>query len=535
MSNIRVLITEDDMTSAKLLDINLKRMGYDVVGVAYNGERSLEMAKEFQPDVILMDINMPGAIDGIEAAQKIRDEFGIPVIYVTANNEDTIMQRALQSNPYGYILKPYTKEHLGTIIEMSVNRHHIEKALKENQQMIRLTMQSIADGLIVADNAGKITFFNPVAANLTGFDPQEALNNELFRVYRLKKHINSPFLHFNIDSFLEFVHSDQSTGFYLYSNSGEYIPVNHSVSEVLDDKGKRQGVIITFRDITDIRTAQLELKKLNDELENRVEKRTTELRQKNALLEQEVSRRLVIEEELKKSLEKEKEINELKSRIVTTISHEFRTPMTTILSSAQLMDRNINKGGDIERLKKHTASIQKNVHALIELMNDVLLVEKLDSNKLDIELCPLPIMNFFEDMVEDVRIGIGRNHQFEFQHNVFPTEINTDKKMLKQIVGNLLSNAFKYSPSGTTVFLVVFIADNELKITVKDQGIGIPEESQKHLFDSFFRAKNVTNIEGTGVGLSILAKSLELLNGQIDVESAEGKGTTFYVRIPLVD
>lgn len=529
----KVLVTEDDITSAKLMNINLRRMGFDVVGLAHNGEMSVKMTRDLQPDVILMDINMPGALDGIEAAEKIKEEFGLPVIYVTANDEDSVMRRSLRSNPYGYVLKPYTKEHLSTIIEMSVYRYRIEQELKENQRIIGLTMKNIGDGLITTDNYGKITFFNPVAENITAFSNSRALGSNIFDVYRLKSKINAPFKAFDLNSFLEFSESHPGADLYLYSDNGEYIPVNQSVSKIIDEHGDSRGIIITFRDITAIKDAQQELKNLNDELENRVEKRTAELRSKNVQLENEISRRLVIEQELKKSLEKEKEVNELKSRIVTTISHEFRTPMTTIMSSAQLMDRLINRGGDINKLMRHTATIQKNVEALIELMDDVLLVEKLDSNKLDTNIKPLDVKSFLDDLVEDVRIGIGKNHQFEYQSNVFPKEINTDKKLLKQVVGNLLSNAFKYSKAGTTVFLVIFIVDDEIKITVKDQGIGIPKENHKNLFESFFRAKNVTNIEGTGVGLTILSKSLELLGGNISFESEEGKGTTFNVNIPI--
>ncbi len=533
MDALRVLITEDDVTSAKLMNINLKRMGFDVVGMATDGEDSIRLVRQHHPDVILMDINMPGELDGIEAANIIKEEFGLPVIYVTANDEDSVMQRALISNPYGYILKPYAKEHLATIIEMSVNRYRVEQQLKENQRMISLTMKCIADGLIAADNDGKINFFNPVAESLLGIEHDEVIGKKLFDVYRIKEDITSSFIKTDLVDFLQFYEENPSRELYLYSDAGYYIPVNQSVSLVYDDYGDSRGIIISFRDITAIKSAREELKNLNDELESRVEKRTAELRTKNDQLEQEMSKRILIEKELKKSLEKEKEINELKSRIVTTISHEFRTPMTTIMSSAQLMDRFISKGGDVERLKRHTATIQKNVQALIELMNDVLMVERLDSKKHDIDLQPINIGEFFADIVEDARIGIGRNHQFEYKTNTLPDELMIDKKLLKQIVGNLLSNAFKYSEHGKTVFLIVFVDDEKLKITVKDQGIGIPEENQKNLFDSFFRAKNVTNIEGTGVGLTILSKSLDLLGGTISFESKEGEGTTFFVSIPL--
>jgi signal transduction histidine kinase len=267
-------------------------------------------------------------------------------------------------------------------------------------------------------------------------------------------------------------------------------------------------------------------------LENTVETRTLELREKNAMLETEIKTRKTYEAELQLAIQKEKKINEFKSNVVTTISHEFRTPMTTIRSSAELIRRNLEKEQPIEKTYKHLDLINRSIDNVLELLNDVLLIEKIDSKHADINFQPLNPTKFFQELTEDIKVGIGRNHYFDYQRNVFPLEIETDSKLLRQIVTNMLSNAFKYSSMESSVLLLVYIDQAIVKITVKDQGIGIPEENLHHLFEPFYRGNNVANMEGTGIGLSILRKSVHLLGGTIDVDSKPGYGTKFTVSLP---
>ncbi len=395
-SNISILIAEDDVLSGKMMTITIKKLGYTFHGLAKNTDDCIQMAEELRPDLILMDIDMPGKQDGIGAAQIISDRFGIPIIYVTANAEDSVFARALKTSPFGYVLKPISKELIRTVIEMGYARHLVDIQLKEKQ---------------------------------------------------------------------------------------------------------------------------LELEKLNAGLEEIVAERTIELKNKN--------------EQLETALRREKEVNEFKSRIVTTISHEFRTPMTTIMSSAELMERLINKDQPKEKVFRHTNLIKQSVAELIELLNDVLLVEKFDSGKYEVNLEPLDLDAYFKDLTFKTEIGIGRSHQFIANIGDNLGTCKMDKKLLGHILNNLLSNAFKYSDSNSKVQLSIEKDDTSFNIEVSDEGMGMNEETVSMIFDSFYRAKNVTNIEGTGMGLSILNNSIKMLKGEIKAESELGKGSQFKVKLPL--
>ncbi len=396
-SKLSILVAEDDVLSGKMMTITIKKLGYTFHGLATNTDVCIQMAEELRPDLILMDIDMPGKQDGIGAAQIISDRFGIPIIYVTANAEDSVFARALKTSPFGYVLKPISKEMIRTVIEMGYARHQLDIQLKEKQ---------------------------------------------------------------------------------------------------------------------------LELEKLNSQLEEKVTERTLELKEKNIQLET--------------ALKREKEVNEFKSRIVTTISHEFRTPMTTIMSSAEIMERLINKDQPKEKVFRHTNLIKQSVAELIELLNDVLLVEKFDSGKYEVNIEVLDLDQYFKDLIFKVEIGIGRAHQFKTNITENLGKCKTDKRLIGHILNNLLSNAFKYSESNSTVSLNLTKADDSFTIEVIDEGLGMNEETVAMIFDSFYRAKNVTNIEGTGMGLSILNNSIKLLNGEITVESALNKGSKFIVKLPII-
>ncbi len=393
---ISVYIAEDDPLSGKMMNLTVKRVGFEFIGLGTDTDTSIKEVGELKPDIVLMDIDMPGSMDGIGAADVITKTYNIPVIFITANSEDSVFERALKTAPYGYILKPVNRETLRTVVHMGYSRHLLSLEIQKKQD---------------------------------------------------------------------------------------------------------------------------ELSELNNALELKVKERTKEIEAKNT--------------QLKKSLLKEKEMNEFQSRVVTTISHEFRTPMTTILSSTDIMEMLINKDKPKENLFRHTNLIKTSVRELVELLNDVLLTEKFDSGKYEVEKEGLDLDDFFEQLIFKTEIGIGKNHVFETQIPEKLGNFSTDKKLFTQITNNILSNAFKYSDKESVIKLNAYTENGHFHFNVEDKGIGMDKETLSMIFESFYRAKNVTNIEGTGMGLSILKNSTELLGGEINVESEKGIGTTFFVKIPL--
>jgi signal transduction histidine kinase len=263
-----------------------------------------------------------------------------------------------------------------------------------------------------------------------------------------------------------------------------------------------------------------ELQKLNNGLEEKVKIRTEELCQTNL--------------ELVKALQKEREINELKSRIVLNLSHGFKTPLTSILSSAQLLQIYIEKDySSKQKIIRHVAKIENSVRTLDNLITSVLFFGRADENKLEFRPKKTQTNLFISDLLTTVNSGIENKVRITLAQNQLPMTIRTDKELLYQVFENLLSNAIKYSDENQEVFFGLEYTEKKLIATIKDKGIGIPKTEQAQLFNPFFRARNVGDSEGSGLGLSIVKKCVEVMNGAITFVSEEGKGTTFTVIIPV--
>ncbi|MDP4191374.1 MAG: ATP-binding protein [Bacteroidota bacterium] len=235
--------------------------------------------------------------------------------------------------------------------------------------------------------------------------------------------------------------------------------------------------------------------------------------------------------DIKIALEKEKELNSLKSRFISNASHEFRTPLTVILASADLLEM-FGKNWKEEKFKEHTSKIRRTVKYMIELLDDVLTISRTETGKVTFRPENINFYNLCCEVIENVKLRKLENHEIFFSYNSPEHFLMADEKLLKQILLNLLVNSVKYSPNGGQIKFIVDINDNIASIEIADQGIGIPEENIDLLFEPFIRAENVGNIPGTGLGLSIVKRSVEMHNGNIKLKSKVNEGTTFYINIP---
>jgi PAS domain S-box-containing protein len=246
---------------------------------------------------------------------------------------------------------------------------------------------------------------------------------------------------------------------------------------------------------------------------------------------QDITENKEIEKRLEQNLKKEKELGELKSRFVSMASHEFRTPLSAIQSSVDLI-KIYQERGQPEKMNKHVSRIRSSVQNLTNILNDFLNLEKLESGKIVYQPQQLEFEKYTGELLEEMGLLKKEDQVIDYQHEGEMLAV-LDKHLLRNILNNLLSNAIKYSDKGARIEVRSGIKDQELTLSVKDQGIGIPEADQQHLMTRFFRANNVTNIQGTGLGLTIVRRYLDMMNGTIWFESEEGKGTTFFVRIPM--
>ncbi|NEP46239.1 MAG: PAS domain S-box protein, partial [Okeania sp. SIO2H7] len=248
---------------------------------------------------------------------------------------------------------------------------------------------------------------------------------------------------------------------------------------------------------------------------------------------EDISDRKKAEEEIRNALAREKELNELKSRFISMTSHEFRTPLAVISSSAGIM-KTFNKKLTDEKRLTHLNTIEAYVKHTTRLLDDILLLNKAEAGKMLFNPQPVKIVNFCANLTQEMQTSTV-DCTLVFTNNCPPeTKAEFDLKLLQQTLINLLSNAIKYSPDGGEVGLDLSISKDKFIFQVRDRGIGIPVEDQKHLFEPFHRATNVETIQGTGLGLVIIKKCVELHGGEISFTSKVGGGTTFTVTIPLV-
>lgn len=239
-----------------------------------------------------------------------------------------------------------------------------------------------------------------------------------------------------------------------------------------------------------------------------------------------------LEQELKVALEKEKELNELKSRFVSMTSHEFRTPLSTILSSAELLEHYRHQW-TAEKQLIHLHRIQAAVKRMTEMLNDILIIGKTEAGKLDYHPSCFDLVEYCRYLLSEVQTNNSNMCVIDFTSQHESISCCMDRKLLEHILNNLLCNAIKYSPNNSTVKFNLSCEDEEAIFQIHDQGIGIPEEDLPRLFESFHRAKNVGNIMGTGLGLTIVKKCVDLHQGKISVTSTQGVSTVFTVKLPL--
>ena len=300
-------------------------------------------------------------------------------------------------------------------------------------------------------------------------------------------------------------------------------PVEVSLSPYTNSEGS--FVIAFIIDISIRKTAENQLIAYKSELEKEVEERTMILKEAIQKLEQ-------TKDELDNALIREREVNSMKSRFISIASHEFRTPLATVLSSLSLVEKYAELKED-EKRNKHIGRIKSSVRNLTDILNDFLSLNKLEEGKVFVNIEGFNLHDLIEGSRQELQEIAKKSQKIKLScshhgHCV----VNLDKNLIRNIIINLVSNAIKFSPEDSPIKINAELSESELILSVKDQGIGIPEADQKHLFERFFRSSNAGEIQGTGLGLSIVAHYVSLLKGSIKFESKENEGTTFYVHLP---
>jgi PAS domain S-box-containing protein len=400
----------------------------------------------------------------------------------------------------------------------------------------REIFQSMTEGIIVVDKAGKVLVGNPTAEEMFGYTREELVGMQLENL--LPERYRNKHLSFRDDFNRKPAPRRMGMGRDLSAlkKDGTEFPVEISLSY-----SKTAGNFIAIAFITDIslrKKAEEALKQGEEqlivyaaELEKKVAARTEDLNASIKNLENEVKERKRAEEDARKALEKERELNELKSRFVSIASHEFRTPLSTIMSSISLVEQYKEKG-ELDKINKHTHRVRSSVNHLTAILNDFLSLGKLEEGKVEVRSEPVDLHDLCTDIIEEITVQLKPGQEIIVNCVTGDELVLTDPRILRNIMFNLLSNAIKYSEPGKKITLSVEQSRSAFTISITDEGIGIPDEDKKHLFDRFFRASNSSNIPGTGLGLNIVKRYVELLDGTIEFTSEYRKGSTFVINIP---
>lgn len=409
---------------------------------------------------------------------------------------------------------------------------------EQDSNVFNVLFEAASEGIIVVDEAQIIVNSNLAAENMFGYEQGELQGKPLNLLIPSKYKAAHP-RHFK--GFLDDSEKRQmghGRDLYGVKKNGEEFPVEAGLNPFVID-GQRFVMSLVI-DISVRKEAQRQIKELNNELEGKIKLRTKELEESidqlksaNQSLELEVKKRKEAENRIKAALQKEKELSDLKTKFLSLVSHEFKTPLSGILTSVVLAGK-YKLEEQQEKREKHLNTIKSKVHYLDNILNDFLSIERLESGKVNYKFSTFSLSKLVNEVVYNANVTLKSGQNIHYPRNIENITLHQDEKILELVLSNLLSNAIKYSPENTLIKFEIDVVGDKIFFIVIDQGMGIPEKDQKHIFERYFRAENALLNQGTGIGLNIAKVHLQNLGGNISFTSKENSGTKFIVELPIV-
>lgn len=406
-----------------------------------------------------------------------------------------------------------------------------------NQSHMTSLFENATEGIILTNEKAEIVLVNPAACRMFGYRPEDLIGQAVEVL--IPKRYRAGHVELRNGFYRHPQNREMGSGRDLFGQrqDGSTFPVEVSLSHYKQNNS--QFVIAFVVDITQrkeiernmlsqqqqLEKVTYDVRKLNTELEGKVEERTMILKEALQRLEQS-------QQELSEALDKERELNEIKSRFVSMASHEFRTPLSAVLSSASLLGK-YTMTEDQDKRNRHIDRIKGSVKHLNDLLEDFLSLGKLDEGKVAARPEPFDLKEKVETIADDMKGLLKESQQLLYHHEGDRREVTTDINLVRNILINLISNAVKFSEPGKSIRIRSRVEGQHATISVADEGIGIAEEDQQHLFSSFFRGKNALNIQGTGLGLHIVRRYVDLLKGEIQLHSVLNQGTEITITFPI--
>ncbi len=383
--------------------------------------------------------------------------------------------------------------------------------LEHLRRQHHLILNAVGEGIYGLDLAGNVTFVNPAAAEMIGWSVEDLIGRSMHAVMHHSREDGQPYQREDCPIYAAFQDGSvrRITNEVFWRKDGTSFPVEYISTPMRDEEGWLIGTVVTFRDITQRRWAEQILQRANEELEQKVQERTAELQAANQQLQQ---------------------LSEMRSRFVSMVCHEFRNPLNTIALSVSSLNRYDTQLRPEEKTD-YLHAINTNVERMTQMIDDILVIGKIEAKVLEVNPQPLDLAAFCQGLLAEPDYRRPQaSIQFICRSKNLWAEV--DERLLRSMLGNLLSNAIRYTPATGAISLQLSRRQNTLTFRVQDAGMGIPLSDRRDLFKPFHRGRNVSNIPGTGLGLSIVKQFVDLQNGTIAVTSRQGQGTTFTVRLP---
>jgi len=528
-----ILVVDDVPANLKLLDNILKPEGYKTRLVT-NGEMALRAAEKEKPDLILLDIMMPG-MDGFEICGRLKENPGmkdIPIIFISAMGETANIVKALALGGVDYIHKPFHAEEVLARVKTHLRLRRQSEELKIFSKAVEQSPVSI----FITNLDGTIEYVNPKSCEISGYTKAELIGQN---PGILKSEVMP-------DAGYDQLWKTISTGktwngvFQNKKKNGELYWESAIISPITGENGEIIHYLAVQEDITERRSAIKKIQDLNASLEQKVKDRTRELYDVNKHLENNILELKKAEEEIIKSRDEAMKANLAKSEFLSRVSHELRTPMNAILGFSQLLDM----GELIPMQKRGVKHILKSGRHLLDLINEVLDISRVEAGKFPISIEPVQVLGVLMEVIDTLRPLADQQH-VTIELVCSPNQdlfIMADKQRTKKTLINLLDNAIKYNHEGGYVKIETTIAhENDkgikaFRISVTDTGQGISASDLPKIFNPFERIDaEKSGIEGTGLGLSVVSKLMEAMKGSMGLESTPGQGSTFWIEFPMYE
>lgn len=508
----KILIVEDEGVVAKGIESKLNLMGHEVSGIAKSVDEALVSVKEKMPDLVLMDINLQGDKDGIQLALELNEKYQLPIIYLTAYFDDETLARAKLTKPYGFIIKPFGAADLRANITMALFKHQAEVSNRISDNTIIRSFKCIHEGLIIADQKGNILLMNSMAEKMTGWRQKDAAGKQAREILRM---ITCDEARAVDDLVLKAINEHKSVvneeHLFLISKDESKTIIKIETIPVEDDDGSIVGVVCVLRNSSDaVSLEDIDLRKMG-----------IELKESSVFVD---------------------DINSMvhdQMEHLSVMSSKMRSPINALMVYTQLL-----KKAYLDKGKNSTNEILASGNNLLSIMTDVLNILKVETSQLKIEREKFCLDYLINELALSSYPKL-KEKNLQLINKVddkVPENLIGDKRLLKQILINLLDNAIKFTNNGEVGLAINCIKCNEgndevtLEFLIHDTGIGIPKDKQGIVFESFVQADfNVAKkYGGVGLGLTLAKAYIEILNGKISIHSAEGEGTEIRIELPFL-